>query len=822
MATLKNLVRIHTWLMGVKGDVMRNKSVLIKRWIGFIIGVSILTISGSVTLGQACSSAGCWERHEPIYIYGNNDFTCENGVASGSGSQYDPYIIEGWHIIASGASYGINVEHVSKNFVIRNCIIEGASGAGVHFYATESGSIESCHLLRNERGILFESSRNNAIVSNLIAENHYGVDLVLGTRDTAVSKNSFVNNGRNGYDPGGRNIWYCGAVGNYWSDYAGSDRDCDGIGDVPHHAPVDRYPLMASPWQCALPVNDVCGLHCDDSTQILKTIGTPTGPCATPCVPASSCTSTPRCTATTSCATPCEPAVTTCIDQILTCANPVATLSAEFCPSRPTCQPCSIQWVKDGGAVVGTGSVINVSESGIYTVSVVGADGCAVSRSVAVVSDINAPSVHATVKGELSCSVDQVQVEATISGGCAPYNIQWSRSGTGVLGRETCLLVSVPGTYTVTVTGANGCSTFDTVVVEQDLQAPRVSAIVDGELSCSVKQAKLTALASNGQLPYRYEWRSPSGTLVGTSSETYVSQPGTYTIVVVGNNGCSALNTVIVTEDAGPPAVDVSVSGTLTCTNTDATLLANISHGRPPYHIEWIGPSGNLVGTAPLLTVTTPGMYTVTVTGMNGCATSKSATVIQDIVAPSVDAGSDQLLSNEVTQVSIAAIITSPSGPYAVAWTNELGDILSTTADITIDRPGEYTVTVTRNTGCTASDTVSVNSEIITEVMLNSGIEGLAVFGQLTLDGVPIPETTFHFLTESIEDTVSGVDISSISIRTGAGEGHRANGAEVNYIIPGNSVVTFQVHRDQFVAGKWYNLPHLPIDPPGTASVKFF
>ncbi|MBE0635777.1 hypothetical protein IH601_07270, partial [Candidatus Bipolaricaulota bacterium] len=191
-------------------------------------------------------------------------------------------------------------------------------------------------------------------------------------------------------------------------------------------------------------------------------------------------------------------------------------------------------------------------------------------------------------------------------------------------------------------------------------------------------------------------------------------------------------------------------------------------------------------------------------------------------VAPSVDAGSDQLLSNEVTQVSIAAIITSPSGPYAVAWTNELGDILSTTADITIDRPGEYTVTVTRNTGCTASDTVSVNSEIITEVMLNSGIEGLAVFGQLTLDGVPIPETTFHFLTESIEDTVSGVDISSISIRTGAGEGHRANGAEVNYIIPGNSVVTFQVHRDQFVAGKWYNLPHLPIDPPGTASVKFF
>ena len=786
--------------MGIKGDAMRNKSVSIKRWVGFIIGASILAVSGSSALGQAYGDVGCWELREPIYIYGNSDFTCENGVVSGSGSQYDPYIIEGWHIIASGASYGINVEYVSKHFVIRNCIIEGASGAGIHFYGTQSGSIEQCHLLRNERGILFESSHDNAIVSNLIAENHYGVDLVVGTGNTAVSKNSFVNNGRNGYDPGGRNIWYCGAVGNYWSDYEGSDKDCDGIGDVPHRAPVDRYPLVVSPWQCTLPVNDVCGLHCDDSTQILKGIGPPTEPCTTPC----------------------EPSITTCIDQVLSCANPVATLTAEFCPTRPTCEPCAIQWVRDGGAIVGTGSTISVSESGIYTVSIIGADGCGVSKSIVVVSDVNAPVVRVTVDRTLSCSVSEAQVEAHISDGVAPYSVQWNRSGTGVLGCKTCLTVSAPGTYTVTVTGANGCSTFDTVVVEQDLQAPRVSALVEGELSCSTNQVKLTALASNGQLPYAYEWHNPSGTLVGTSSDVYVNQPGTYTVTVASANGCSSIETVIVTEDAGAPAVNIIVNGMLTCATPEATLMANISHGRPPYHIEWEGPANNIVGTAPLLTATVPGTYTVIVTGANGCSTSVSAEIAQDIEAPSVDAGPDHLLSNEVTQVSITAAITSSSGAYAVAWTDDLGDILSTTADITIDRPGEYTVTVTRDTGCTASDTVSVNSEIITEVMLNSGIEGLAVFGQLTLDGVPIPGTSFHFLTESIQDQVSGVEISSASVRTGTGDGHKANGAEVNYIIPGNSVVTFQIHKDQFVAGKWYNLPHLPINPPGTASVKFF
>lgn len=142
---------------------MRKKSFLIGCWIGIILGFSIL--AG----GQDCGEVGCWELREPIYIYGNADFTCENGVVSGSGSQYDPYIIAGWRIVASEASYGINIEHTSKYFVIRNCIIEGASGAGIRFYAVEKGSIDGCHLLRNERGILFENTRDNGIVNNLIA-----------------------------------------------------------------------------------------------------------------------------------------------------------------------------------------------------------------------------------------------------------------------------------------------------------------------------------------------------------------------------------------------------------------------------------------------------------------------------------------------------------------------------------------------------------------------------------------------------------------------------------------------------------------------------
>jgi hypothetical protein len=446
-----------------------------------------------------------------------------------------------------------------------------------------------------------------------------------------------------------------------------------------------------------------------------------------------------------------------------------------------------------------------------------------VSQSIIVVSDADAPTVRATVDGELSCAGSEVQIQTTISGGRQPYAIQWTRSGIGVIGCEASLLVSQPGTYTVTVTGANGCTAMDTVTVLQDLQAPRISAIASGELTCKVSQVKLTALASNGRLPYTYEWKSPSGSVVGTASEVYVSQPGTYSIRVVGANGCSAMATVIVTEDKIAPVVDIRGAGLLTCATTEITLTANVSSGRPSYQIEWTGPSGNIVSTTPVVTATMPGAYAVTVTGANGCASTASVMIEQDILEPTVDAGADRMLSDEILQVTVTATIGGiGGGSYAVAWTNDSGDVLSTNETIPIDRPGVYTVTVTRSTGCSASDTVIVNSSIITEVMLNSGIEGLAVFGQLTMDGVPVPGTAFHFATGDIAASGSGVEISSVSLRTGTGQGYEANGAEVNYIIPGNAIVTFQIHKDQFIAGKWYPLLHLPADSLGAAAVKFF
>ena len=63
--------------------------------------VSLLVIGGFLGVMNLTSEyASAYITHDPIYIDGNADFTPANGVKSGSGTQSDPYLIEGWDIKA--------------------------------------------------------------------------------------------------------------------------------------------------------------------------------------------------------------------------------------------------------------------------------------------------------------------------------------------------------------------------------------------------------------------------------------------------------------------------------------------------------------------------------------------------------------------------------------------------------------------------------------------------------------------------------------------------------------------------------------------------
>jgi len=403
------------------------------------------------------------------------------------------------------------------------------------------------------------------------------------------------------------------------------------------------------------------------------------------------------------------PSVQANADGILTCANAEVLLSATVSDGS---SPFSYVWTDKTGKVLGTCSELRVEAPGSYTVTVTGSNGCSGSDTVTVTQNITAPSVQATSDGELTCAHGEVTLSVAVSGGTAPFMTVWRDAQGNRLGASDALTVVAPGTYTVTVTGANGCSGSDSVIVREDKAVPSVAASADGILTCANREVTLSATVSGGTAPFMTVWRDDQGNGLGTSDALTVATPGTYTVTVTGANGCFGSDSVIVEEDKATPSVQASADGTLTCVPREVQLIAEISGGRPPYTIVWLDEDGNSIGTSATIAVSEPGVYLVSVVGMNGCCDSDQVTVTEDIAAPAVDAGPDQQLSCAHPRALIDAMVTGGAPPYTYSWANECGEQVAATQDITVARSGLYMLTVTGSNGCSATDSVRVTSTI--------------------------------------------------------------------------------------------------------------
>ncbi len=208
-----------------------------------VVVLSVVLVGGQVGGGEVL----WWGNREPIYIYGDDDFTIENGVMSGSGTADAPYIIEGWRIDSPGADYGIYIDHTTAHFVIRDCVIERARLAGIYFNTVRNGRVEGAQIGLAGTAVYLLDSAKNVLTGNVVAESRYGVVMGANSRGNCIIGNTFLDNGMSAYDPYQWNTWFEPCRGNYWSDYDGGDHNGDGIGDVAYRRVDDRYPLIDPP-----------------------------------------------------------------------------------------------------------------------------------------------------------------------------------------------------------------------------------------------------------------------------------------------------------------------------------------------------------------------------------------------------------------------------------------------------------------------------------------------------------------------------------------------------------------------------------------------
>ncbi|MEW6070333.1 MAG: right-handed parallel beta-helix repeat-containing protein [Candidatus Thermoplasmatota archaeon] len=177
----------------------------------FLVAIVILSVvlGGEVNIRVEAepaskSSTNGLTPHEPIYIEGNENFTAENGVRSGSGTENDPYVIENWEI-STGATEGIFIKDTSVYFIIRNCLIYGRGyrDRGISFYNVVHGNVKNCEIYNHWAGISVSLSSKNNISTNSIYNNACGIRLFFSSNNSLrnnILKNNTYNLGVCGRD----------------------------------------------------------------------------------------------------------------------------------------------------------------------------------------------------------------------------------------------------------------------------------------------------------------------------------------------------------------------------------------------------------------------------------------------------------------------------------------------------------------------------------------------------------------------------------------------------------------------------------------------
>ncbi|MBK8568058.1 MAG: hypothetical protein IPN76_33285 [Saprospiraceae bacterium] len=245
------------------------------------------------------------------------------------------------------------------------------------------------------------------------------------------------------------------------------------------------------------------------------------------------------------------------------CTGQTATLSAD---------PANFQsyaWSNGG-----TGSTTTVASPGTYSVTATAAGGCTANSSITVDPvPFDPPSITG---GGTLCSGSSI--ELTVSGGYTSY--AWSNGGTG-----PSINISASGTYTVTVTNANGCTGIDSEVVNAGTSA---NPSINGPSSiCPNATASFTTVGNF----VSYQWSSGE-----TSSSITTSTPGIYTVTVTNSEGCTG--TASQTLGSSPlPSVSFTANNPAVCVGDCLTFNVAFT-GTPPFNLTYsAGSSGSQTQT---------------------------------------------------------------------------------------------------------------------------------------------------------------------------------------------------------------------------------
>ncbi len=160
----------------------------------------------------------------------------------------------------------------------------------------------------------------------------------------------------------------------------------------------------------------------------------------------------------------------------------------------------------------------------------------------------------------LTCVAPSISL--TASGGVSYF---WNNNK----GITPTIAATEPGTYTVTVTSADGCTDTESIVITEIKPLP--PALITnhtGSTAITCTTSTINVTASGG---VSYSWDND----LGNNANVSVTQAGIYTVTVTAANGCSASKSIVITDEKTAPACIISSSNrnrNLNCGVTNVKL----------------------------------------------------------------------------------------------------------------------------------------------------------------------------------------------------------------------------------------------------------
>jgi gliding motility-associated-like protein len=351
----------------------------------------------------------------------------------------------------------------------------------------------------------------------------------------------------------------------------------------------------------------------------------------------------------------------------------------------------AINYSWDTNPVQNTATAINLP-AGTYTVTATDANNCIATLTASVTEP---PLLTASANStDIICfGGNNGTLSGVPGGGTLPYTSQGWNTVPPTVGANA---INVPaGTYTYTVTDANGCVATANATVVEPPEIILSTSVIDVNCPNASTGSATVNIVSGAVGAVNIQWNTNPVQNTGTAQNL---PAGNYSVLVTDANGCTANANVTLTTLSLPFQFTAAITDVVCGGDQNGAINLNITQGSGPYQFAWVPNNATTQNIANL----SGGNYSVVVTDINGCQWPSSFLVNEPPVLTVNPTVVDLKCFGESTgQIKINA--AGGTLPYSYAWNGIPGG--ATYSNLPA---GNYNGVVTDANGCTANATITL------------------------------------------------------------------------------------------------------------------